>query len=43
MMVHFCKRISDEDLKRINELVVQRGKYANRGRDECCLRRELTR
>ena len=26
MMVHFRKRFSDEDLKRINELVVQRGK-----------------
>jgi hypothetical protein len=26
MMVHFRKRFSDEDLKRINQLVVQRGK-----------------
>jgi IS5 family transposase len=26
MMVHFRKRFSDEDLRRINELVVQRGK-----------------
>lgn len=26
MMVHFRKRLSDEDLRRINELVVQRGK-----------------
>jgi IS5 family transposase len=25
-MVHFRKRFSDEDLRRINELVVQRGK-----------------
>jgi transposase, IS5 family len=26
MMVHFRKRFSDEDLKRINKLIVQRGK-----------------
>ena len=26
MMVHFRKRFSDEDLRHINELVVQRGK-----------------
>jgi hypothetical protein len=26
MMVHFRKRLTDDDLRRINELVVQRGK-----------------
>ena len=26
MMVHFCKRFSEEDLMRINELIVERGK-----------------
>jgi len=26
MMVHFRKRFSKEDLKRINELIVERGK-----------------
>jgi hypothetical protein len=26
MMVHFLKRFSDDDIRRINELVVQRGK-----------------
>ena len=26
MMVHFCKRFSEEDLKRINEVIAERGK-----------------